>query len=216
MRTLFEYNGIEVCWKGYASVCLSDEGFDVVVDPFGDFVSGVDANLVLVTHGSVGHFDNSAIDECCDAGSCLVLPDYLEGENVGCEDVEFIGGGELVDIFGVELEAVSIFNEEYESSGVGYRFELGSTSFYVAGATGLSTELNDLEGRVDVCFLPVDSGSAMSVGEAVKAAVRIKPDVVVPYHYGKPFSDSESINLRGLKAELEDRNIECRILEPEN
>lgn len=211
---MYEYKGVKLFWDGHASVRAVDQGFTVAVDPFSEVSPDFEADIILVTHKDKGHFDYDKLDELCDSRTVLVLPESMEDVDVPCMDVEYLREGEMVDIYNVAIEAVPMHNSHHEQGeGVGYRFVMGGRSFYVAGDTGLMDEASELESKVDVAFLPVEGAFTMDVEEAVRMAVRIKPDTVIPYHYGEPFFSDKEIDLRGLKAALEDRNIECKILD---
>jgi len=211
---LFKHDGLKVFWDGHASVRAVDQGFTVAVDPFSKVSPGFEADIVLVTHKDKGHFDYDKLEDVCGPRTVLVMPESMKDTNVPCMDVEFLEEGEMVDIYNVEVEAVPMYNSHHgRGEGVGYRFVMDGRSIYVAGDVNFMDEASELEGRVDVAFLPVEGAFTMDVKEAIKMAVRIKPDTVVPYHYGEPFFDDKEIDLRGLKAALEDRNIGCEILE---
>lgn len=213
---MIEYRDFEVYWEGHATVRISDNGFSVAVDPYSPAVGDWKADLVLITHRDEGHFDPGAIEKVSKDSTCVVVPENIDEEEVPCMDVEQISENEVIDIFNIEIEAVPMYNEHHErGGGFGYRFVMGETSFYVAGDTGLIEEAFDLENRIDMAFLPVEGVYTMDVEDAVKAAVRIKPDVVVPYHYGPPFFERD-VNLKGFKSELRKRSIETELLEQEN
>lgn len=212
--TLLEYNGFEIYWDGHASVRVNDEGFTVAVDPYSKVSPGVEADIILLTHDDVGHYDSEQIEKMCGDGTCVVAPESMDSEDLPCNDVEFIAEGETIDIFGVEIESVPMYNDDHpRGEGTGYRFVMRGTSFYVAGDTGVIEEAFDLENHVDVAFLPIDGVYTMDVAEAVKMSIRIKPDLVIPYHYGEPFFNS-SADAQGFRAELEDRSLRCEVLEP--
>lgn len=211
---MLEYEGFEIYWDGHASVRIEDNGFTVLVDPFRKVSSEKDADLVLITHEDTGHYDSDFIDKVCSDNTCVVVPESMEESEIPCEDVEYVSVGEVIDVFGIEIESVPMYNQDKKhSEGNGYRFVMRDTSFYVAGDTGLIDEAYNLEGRINVAFLPVDGEYTMDVDEAVKMAVRIKSEITIPYHYGKPFFKKSNTDLRALKAELDDRNLRCEILE---
>ncbi|MFB6144193.1 MAG: MBL fold metallo-hydrolase [Candidatus Nanohaloarchaea archaeon] len=209
-----EYNGFEVYWYGHASVRVADDGFNVAVDPFDAVTPDFEADLILVTHADEGHYDPGKIEELCNGQTCVVVPESMEEKNIPSRDVEYVREGEKIDVFGIEIEAVPMYNSHHpRGEGFGYRFVMRGNSFYVAGDTGLTDEARGLEGRVDVAFLPVEGVYTMDVEDAVKAAVRIKPGLAVPYHYGEPFFDDVDVDIREFQAELEERNLEPEVLE---
>lgn len=213
---MFEYKGLNIFWDGHASIRVNDQEFTVAIDPFSDVSPDFEADIVLITHEDSGHFDPEQLEKVCSDRTVIVLPESMEHVEVPCMDVEYIEEGEVLDIYNVEIEAIPMYNEYHErGQGFGYRFVMAGRSVYVAGDTGLIDEATDLEGRVDLAFLPVEGIYSMDVEGAIRMAVRAKPDMVVPYHYGGPYFEDEEVDLRSFKAELEDRNIRCEIVDPE-
>lgn len=213
---MMNYRNFKVFWEGHATVRIADNGFTLAVDPYTPVVGDWTADLVLITHRDEGHFDPEALEKVCGQSTCVVVPENIDGDEVPCMDVEQIEENEVIDIFNIEIEAVPMYNEHHErGEGFGYRFVMGETSFYVAGDTGLVEEAFDLENRVDLAFLPVEGVYTMDVEDAVKTAVRIKPEIVIPYHYGAPFFERD-VNLKGFSSELRKRSIDTEILEQEN
>jgi len=211
---LLEYREFSVYWEGHATVRVKDNGFSVAVDPFKDVENDFTADIIMVTHKDIGHFDPDTIEKVTSPNSCVVVPDSIDSSEVPCDDTEVIAEGETIDVYGVEIEATAMYNDEHErGEGIGYRFVMANTAFYVAGDTGITEQMFDLESRVDLAFLPIDGEYTMDIEDAVKSAVRIKPDMVIPYHYGRPFFEARDVDLRGLKTALEDRNIKCNIQE---
>lgn len=213
---MFEYSDFKVFWDGHASVRIEDDGFTVAVDPYSQVNTDFTADIILVTHDDSGHYDPEALEEVQGPRTVLVAPESMKDKDFPVRDVEFISEGEHLDIYSVEIEAVPMFNEHHSrGNGVGYRFVMRDKAFYVAGDTGLQDELRELENRVNVAFLPVDGVYTMDVEEAIKAAVKVKPDIAVPYHYGRPFFGDVEVDLRGFEAELVERNIGVEVLDSE-
>jgi L-ascorbate metabolism protein UlaG (beta-lactamase superfamily) len=211
---LFEYGDFKVFWDGHASVHVSDNGFTVAVDPFSKVNTDFEADIVLITHSDEGHFDREALETVMTDRTVFVYPESMDGLSV--REGESLKEGEHIDIYNVEIEAVPAYNDEHtRGEGIGYRFVLGDTSFYVAGDTGLTDEMRSLEKRVDMAFLPIEGDYTMDVSDAVQAAVRVKPKIAVPYHYGEPFFPNKGLEAKEFRAELEDRNIRCELLEKE-
>lgn len=209
-----EYDSITIRWDGHASLRFIDNGFTVAVDPYSSVSPGFEADIVLITHKHEGHFDPGKLEQVCGDGTCVVVPESISDSEIPCSDVEVIEEGETIDVYNVEVEAVPMYNEHHDrGEGVGYRFVMAGNRFYVAGDTELIEEVHDLEGRVDVAFLPIDGVYTMNIEEAVQLAARIKPEIVVPYHYGEPFFGEK--NTQPLETALEDRSVRCEVLEPE-
>lgn len=75
---------------------------------------------------------------------------------------------------------------------------------YVAGDTEDIPEMQDLK-DIDIAFLLVNQPYTMTVPQADRAALVIKPNVLYPYHYGET-------NVEELKSSLKDvAGIDVRI-----
>lgn len=210
-----KHKGFEIFWEGHATVRVKDEDFSVIVDPNSKVDTDFNANIVLVTHHDSGHFDQEAIDKVIAEGGCVIAPDSFNEEDIPCKDVELIGEEESIEVFGVVIESTPMYNKYHERGcGIGFIFDMQGVNFYVAGDTGCYKEAVEYENRSDIAFLPVEGQYTMDADEAIKLAVKLKPNTVVPYHYGKPFFDVD-VDLKGFKNELEDRNIRCELLDPE-
>ncbi|MFB6180604.1 MAG: MBL fold metallo-hydrolase [Candidatus Nanohalobium sp.] len=196
MRSL---NGFDIYWEDF-SVNVVDEGFTVAVDP----CEGLEfeADIILLTGEDC--YSEEGVASVSGNGSVLVAPEKFSEKDLPVEDTEFIGEDEVLDIFGVKVEGLSC-------NGFCYRFVMRDTSFFVSGSVDFSEELSKWENLVDVAFLPVN-GINLSVREGVKSAVRLKPECVLPYGF-KDFKDRKA-DLKGLKAELEDRNVEVVLQRP--
>lgn len=65
----------------------------------------------------------------------------------------------------------------------GWWVDLGDARIYHAGDTALLTDMQLLQGRVDVALLPIGDNFTMGPEDAVRAVDFIKPRVVIPMHY---------------------------------
>ncbi|MDD4820059.1 MAG: MBL fold metallo-hydrolase, partial [Flavobacteriales bacterium] len=66
--------------------------------------------------------------------------------------------------------------------GNGYVLSFGGFNVYVAGDTEIIPEMQALEGRVDVAFMPLCVPFTMSAQMWEDAVREIKPKVAYPYH----------------------------------
>lgn len=207
-----EYNGVEILWDGHASLRFLDHGFTLSVDPYSEVSPDTSVDLVLLTHADEGHFDPGKLETVCGDRTVVVAPGSMKDREIPCKDIEFIEEDETIDIYGVEIESVPMYNEHHErGEGLGYRFVMAGNSFYVAGDTGPVDDIRLIEDRIEVAFLPIDGEFTMDAEEAAAMAKRFRPKVVVPYHYGPPFfSDTDT---GPLESALEDIEIDCVVLE---
>ena len=66
----------------------------------------------------------------------------------------------------------------------GYVIHADGIRVYHAGDTALTTDMQLLEGQVDVALLPIGDNFTMGPDDAARAVEMIRPGRVVPIHYG--------------------------------
>jgi L-ascorbate metabolism protein UlaG (beta-lactamase superfamily) len=174
---------MRVDWYGQAAFRLSGREATVFIDPFGDTsglaargihfdypaISGVEADLVLITHEHADHNGAEAI-----GGEPAVLRSTA---------------GRLESPVG---EVVAIASEHDQAAGT----ERGPNTIFVFGLDGvriahfgdfgqrgLRDEQAAAIGEVDLVFLPVGAGPTIGPGQAAEIIERLSPRWVVPMHY---------------------------------
>ena len=65
----------------------------------------------------------------------------------------------------------------------GWWVDLGDARIYHAGDTALITDMQLLQGKVDIALLPIGDNFTMGPEDAARAVEFIKPRVVIPMHY---------------------------------
>lgn len=170
---------IKITWLGHASIKAEDGSKIIYIDPWK--VKGPQADIILITHS---HFDHFSVDD-------IKLLSSSDTIVVGPEDVPLaknkIRPGKSVTVKGIVIEAVPAYNVDKEfhpkeSGGVGYIFTMGGKRIYCAGDTDRIPEMKDL--KVDVACLPVGGTYTMDSASAIQAVNDIKPEHVIPIHYG--------------------------------
>jgi L-ascorbate metabolism protein UlaG (beta-lactamase superfamily) len=146
------------------------------------------ADLILVTHHHKDHCKQVTIDRLRHPDTMVISPKSCKKE-LG-EDIGTIQPGERISFNQMVIDAVQAYNTERGSStrkqhqkgdGVGYLITIDGKRIYHAGDTDVITEMREL-GQVDVALLPVGGKFTMDLGEAVKAALTIKPKILIPMH----------------------------------
>ncbi|OGO05547.1 MAG: Zn-dependent hydrolase [Chloroflexi bacterium RBG_13_56_8] len=170
-------------WLGHASFRI-DGDVIVYIDPW-KLKSAVPADLILVTHGHYDHLSVSDIARISKDDTVIVCPTSCVRSIPG--DVRTIAPGQSMRVRGVLIEAVPSYNTNKpnhprSAGNVGYIVEVGDRRIYHAGDTDLIPEMSQI--RCDVALLPVGGTYTMNAKEAVQAVERIKPQVVVPMHWG--------------------------------
>jgi L-ascorbate metabolism protein UlaG (beta-lactamase superfamily) len=102
-------------------------------------------------------------------------------------DVRYVKAGDTVVIGELSIEVIPAYNvnkhfHPKEAGGVGYLLAIDGTTIYHAGDSDPIPEMEGLE--VDIAMLPVSGVYVATADEAVEAANKIRPKLVIPMHYG--------------------------------
>jgi L-ascorbate metabolism protein UlaG (beta-lactamase superfamily) len=178
---------MRVEWYGQSAFHLSADGKSVAIDPFADMsamaasrgmqfdyppISGVEADLLLVTHE---HMDHNGVEAI--AGEPAILRSTA---------------GTLESPLG-EVTAIASEHDEQAGTERGpntiFVFELDGTRvchFGDFGQTGLREEQQAAIGKVELLILPVGAGPTIGAEQAAAIIERLAPRWVVPMHYRTP------------------------------
>ncbi len=217
-------------FHGHATFTLTtDDGTRVVIDPWFDEnpVSDVKAadvgevDFILCTHGHFDHFAD-AIPLAKRTGATLVstfeIVSFAQSRGVQNAHPLHIGGGHRFPFGYVKmtpaLHGGQVAGDDtgaYTTVPGGFWIDMPGKRLYHAGDTALLTDMQLLEGRVDVALLPIGDNFTMGPEDAVRAVEMIRPSVVIPMHYNT-FEVIEQ-DPDAFAALVGDR-AEVRILEP--
>ncbi len=187
---------IYIQWLGHSSVKVWTEDCVVYVDPERLTESPNDATLVCVTHTHGDHYSPSDIARVSNSGTQFIAPpDVVQQYGSG----QSIAPGQTIELGCASVTAVPAYNTNKPNhpksrNWVGFIIELGSKRIYVAGDTDLTDEMKALEG-IDAAILPAGGTYTMNAVEAAEATEYIKPELAIPYHWGRnvgTLSDAET------------------------
>ncbi|MEF3306319.1 MBL fold metallo-hydrolase [Paenibacillus sp. GYB003] len=161
----------------------------VYIDPYKVDGEPMDGDIVFITHTHGDHFSLSEIRKVAKPDAAIVFPakELDKLADAGFEEIVGAAPNEEGTVRGVSYKTVPAYNTEKtnhpkDREWVGYIIQVNGASYYMAGDTDLIPEMKDID--ADVAFLPMGGTYTMAYEEAAQAANRIRPRIVVPYHYG--------------------------------
>lgn len=203
-----------ITFIGHATLMFSFEGKIIHVDPwtrFTDYRDMPKADIILVTHDHMDHFDKNAIDALKKDDTKIVLTEICSKQIDGGIVMK---NGDVKTISGIKIEAVPAYNIVHMRSkghpfhpkgdGNGYILTFGDKRVYVAGDTENTPEMKKLK-DIDIAFLPMNLPYTMTPEMVADAAKAFRPKILYPYHYG----DTDTSKLVDLLKD--EKGIEVRI-----
>ncbi len=173
-----------------------------------DYSSFPKADAVLITHEHGDHLQKEAIEYVSDENTRLILnqksSDALDGSG------EVLHNGESLKLSKkVTLTAVPAYNTtpgreqmHPKGNGNGYIIEMDGFKLYVSGDTEDIEEFSDFPEDIDVAFLSANQPYTMTVDQCVKAALVLKPAVMIPYHLGNTEMEQIKSKLDSLDSKI--------------
>jgi L-ascorbate metabolism protein UlaG (beta-lactamase superfamily) len=191
---------VKATFHGHACFLLEGDGKRVVIDPFltgnpaavigPDELPKLDA--ILLSHGHGDHLgdavnlakrDKATIVATAElAGFCSDKGATAHAMHIGGAHQFPFGRVKLVPAFHggrVEGDATG----KYTTNPCGVVLTLGGRTVYHTGDTGLTLEMQLLQGRVDLMLVPIGDNYTMGIEDAVRAVEFVTPRIVIPMHY---------------------------------
>ncbi len=177
-----------ITWFKQSALRWAGDGLTVYIDPWGIREDDPPADLILITHAHFDHFQPKDIERVRTGTTRIVAPHDVAKELSGA--VMAVAPGESHEVAGVRVSTVPAYNTQEErldfhpraNRWVGYVLELAGATYYHAGDTDHTPELDEV--RTDVALLPIGGTYTMDVDQAAGLARSIAPRVAVPMHFG--------------------------------
>lgn len=190
-------------WFGHSFFeIITGDDRTILIDPFLEdnplIPEGVvpeKADLILTTHDHFDHLESIG-SLLAPEGMIVGQPEVLQkikDEHEDLKDINFINQGMGINIGGtikvdgMEITMVQAFHSSGAGSPCGYVVTLpDGKSIYHAGDTGVFSSMS-LIGELynlDLALLPIGSVFTMDPRQASIAVRLLKPEVVIPMHYG--------------------------------
>jgi L-ascorbate metabolism protein UlaG (beta-lactamase superfamily) len=146
-------------------------------------------DVILITHHHKDHCKKVTVDRLKKDKTKILAPGQCTKE-LGT-DIMLVQPGMEVEIGAVTVQTVDAYNIRQEGkkklvhkkgNGVGYVITVEGKRIYHAGDTDLIPEMKHIE-NVDLALLPIGGRDfTMGLNEAVQAAKKINPKVIIPMH----------------------------------
>lgn len=164
-----------------------DEGKIVYIDPYDIKDEAADADIILITHDHFDHFSPEDIQKVMKQDTVLICPESMEVQIEGLSVVK-AAVGEKIETKGVSIETVAAYNQQKpfhpkDNGWIGYIINSSEHGrIYIAGDTDITEENKQV--KCDIALLPVGGTFTMDNKQAAELANIIRPEYVIPVHYG--------------------------------
>ena len=170
------------------SICI-DAGKKIYFDPFEIDAKKADADYIFLTHDHFDHFSPDDMKKLVKDGTVIVCPQGMEGKvrSTFAEEVMTVLPGMSYTTADFSFETVPAYNvlkpfHTKKSGWVGYIVEIDGKRIYVAGDTDATREAEQV--KCDIALVPIGGFYTMDYKDAAKLVNKIRPEVVIPTHYG--------------------------------
>lgn len=161
-------------------------------DPYLVSTAAHDADLIFITHEHYDHFEPESIARLKKQETLLVAPESMKKKTlsesgIAAENCLFYQPGETHEAGGVVIETVPAYNKlkPFHPKGKkwqGYVVTLDDTRYYVSGDTDVNEDIRKV--RCDVAMVPIGGFYTMDWEQAAEYIAQLKPEAVIPTHYG--------------------------------
>lgn len=159
-----------------------------------------------------------SIEICKRAGTTFVgtfeLGNFAESE--GVENAIGMNIGGTLEIKGIDVSMVKAFHTSNRGAPTGFVLDLGEKRIYHAGDTSLFGDMELISElyEPEIACIPIGGYYTTEPKEAAAAMSLIKPEIVIPMHYGTFPEIQQDPNEFAEMAKSSVKDAEVKILEP--
>ncbi len=194
-KKTMKIKGLTVEWLGHSTIGIYGKKI-IYIDPFSQVLKGDEkkADLIVSTHDHRDHFDVQAINSLSKNTSSVIIKSGCDKSDLKTALIKELNIDEVQTLDDIEIRAVHAYNTKRfrspgvpfhpEGFGMGVILTVNGVKFYYAGDTDFITPMEKLrDEKIGVAFLPIGGTYTMDVDEAVKAALTIGSEIIIPVHY---------------------------------
>lgn len=214
---------VELKWLGHAGFLIRNSKV-IYIDPYNISENSEKADLILLTHSHYDHCSVADMQKIVKEGTRIVMTADCQSK-VARFDVavrmEVVSPEQEIDLGSVKISTLPAYNTDKhfhprDEGWVGYLIKMNDVLIYHAGDTDFIPEMQKLTGHKQsgkkfVALLPVGGRFTMSAEEAVEAAKVLKPDVVIPMHWGSVVGSED--DAREFCELCREEGVNARVLE---
>jgi len=218
-------NEIGIKWLGHAGF-LIENSKKIYIDPYNIREGLPKADLILITHSHYDHCSYEDMKKIVQEGTKIVVTADCQSKVARFEvpiKIQIIEPGQEFVFGDIKIDAVVSYNTDKhfhpkDEGWVGYLIKMNGVLIYYAGDCDIIPEMKNLtgykqDGKEFVALLPVGGRFTMTAEEAAEAAKIIKPDLVIPMHYGSIVGSKD--DAEEFKELCEEEGIKVEVLEKE-
>jgi L-ascorbate metabolism protein UlaG (beta-lactamase superfamily) len=197
-------------WLGHASFRI--QGLPLIyIDPWRIVRTAFLADIILISHDHYDHCSPADIEKISGPETTLI------GNNMSKNVVTQISElrpWQVMNIDRVCIKAVPAYNSHHpkEFGGLGFVISVDQYDIYYAGDTDLIDEMHNI--HPDIAILPIGGRQTMDVTAAVEAVKRMRPQWVIPSHWGTSLEGGTSLDARIFADRVQSANL-AKVLIPE-
>ncbi|WP_035766811.1 MBL fold metallo-hydrolase [Butyrivibrio sp. NC2002] len=175
----------------HSSIRITDHVGTIYIDPFQIREEKHDADYIMITHPHSDHYSAEDIRKVLKESTILVVPESMVEDARELErevkSIISVKPGMFKEINGLEIKTVPAYNNikpfhPKRAEWVGYILKIDGKRIYIAGDTGVTKEAKKV--KCDVALVPIGGTYTMDVKKAADLINTIRPEYVIPTHYG--------------------------------
>ena len=170
----------------------------IYFDPFRIPAAANDADIIFITHEHFDHFSQEDIAKVIADNTVFVVPESMKkaalDSGISPDKLITMTPGAKTEICGIPVEAVPAYNpgkkfHPKNNNWLGYIAAIDGKRIYIAGDTDVTPEAKAVS--CDIAMIPIGGTFTMDFREAAEFINELKPETVIPTHYGSVVGNAD-------------------------